>query len=462
MSSWRVSSSQKPRSSSVRGSGLSRLFEFALYATVATSPWTGIQVRSVPLADIAAVAAAVLLMLVWIVTRLKVAIPAWVVLPSAGSLVVLGADFFGLTGDPYVASSGIGVISSEDVLVLVRTLVATLVLFVLVSAFIQRYSVQRARVLLKVFCGSVLASVLVAIYTEISGVVLLEPPDIVVAERAVGLAFHPNSLAQTIVIALPALFLVAATASRRVLAAFGTIGSLVLLTWGLQLADSRGGLLGGAVIVVLGALWFLAQWRSGRFFVPTVVLGLVVALPVWNWVTSETRLGSASGAGTEQSTAGRVDLLALGVDLFRDAPLFGAGLDSGAGVMVPVLLLSGGGVVLLSCFTLYILGAARTVWTRPSVFPRFLALLAVVAPVLMGFFNNSVNERFDYVVLAVVAAAALHVEVRTDSPPSIEAGVPSGWRVGQVDRDTPFGERPSANKQRSGARSRWLRVGGGT
>lgn len=397
-----------------------RIFELSVCVVIAVSPWTGLQWRSVPLADLAAVGALVALGLASAGGRPTVKVPLWVFLPTFASLLVVGADFLGLGANTRSNGVGIGGLTTDDVVVLLRTSIATAVVFTLIAVYVSRQKDAGVVTLLQVFVGSVALSALVAVFTEATGTVLFEPEDIIVSERAVGLAFHPNSLAQSIVVALPALFYLAAHMRSTFAAVLVASGFGGLFIVGLQLADSRGGLIGGAVIVALAVFWFLSRWSAGRYLVPAGVIVLVIAPIVWERVIDATRLGSGAGEGTQQSTAGRVNLLALGIDTFKEAPIFGAGLDSGAGVMVPVLLLSGGGVVLFAAFSVFVTRAAWTVWTRDGE-TRFLGLLVVLAPVLMGIFNNSFNERFDYVPLAVVAAAAINIGVRTSGARRVES-----------------------------------------
>lgn len=393
MSSWRVSSSKKPRKRDAK------LLMAVTCLTVAVAPWTGVQVASIPVADVLVVLATAVLCLLWVRGSLTVELRWWMFAPSAASLVVVGADVFSFT-------SGGGEVTGSDVLFLWRTVMATTVMTVVVGSVVLRRGPAGARTLLTVFVGSIVASVLAIMWWEATGTALVDPPDVDISTRSVGLAFHPNSLAQTLVVGLPAVAALVVLVRSVLWRVLLVVGVVPLLLWGLQMADSRGGFIGAALVLGMLLAYFLVVWDRGRWLVPAAIVALLAAPVMWEFLVAESRLGSGAGSGTEQSNEGRVDFLREGWEAFTAQPIFGAGLGSGAGVMVPVLLLSAGGVVLFAGYTWFVAGAAWDVTTTRSPVPRVVALVVIAAPVLMGFFNNSVNERFDYIPLAVMAGLA--------------------------------------------------------
>lgn len=390
-------------------------------AAAVTAPWTGTKLAGVPPTDILLIIAAVLLAIYFIIGRRKMAIRVWTLAPTLGAVAVLAFDALSgrIAGAASLGASALGDAETSAFVFVGRTLLATFVMFVIVESEVRAFGRPAARRLLLAFIAGVIASVLAAGYTSQTGVVLVDPQGIDVSSRAIGLAGHPNSLAQSIVLAIAAtgcVVYLCAPGVRRAVFATMTLG---LLGWGLLLADSRGALAVGAVVAAVLCLGALARVQGGRWVVPAGILLVLGSLAVWPSYVAGTRLEAEGLFGaSSMSNVARADYLEAAFEAFAANPLFGAGLAHGTSTMVPAYLLSAGGLVLLGGYSTYVLVAFTRQWRWKGPIPQPAASLGVGTVVLMGLPNNSVNERFDYIVLACVVSMSLWL-FEADSAPAL-------------------------------------------
>lgn len=391
------------------------LLMLVVLAAVFVSPWTGVKVIGLPPTDLLLGVAGLLLLAAATTGRRRVPVRPWTLAPAIGAFVILALDVF-LSRSALITSLGGSIAASGafagqggGLLFFVRTLLATAVMFVLVEAEVRRFGTVGARRILEAFVLGTLVSVAAAVYSDRTGTSLIELYNVDVTLRAAGLAFHPNSLGQSVALAIPAV-VCAAALHRRGFARFAIVAiSLPLLAWGLLLADSRGALAVSGFVFALLALAYLSRWRRGRWIVPVGVVTVLAAWFLWPSFVAGTRLSGAGLLGINDADVGRSDYLAQAWELFSLSPLVGAGLGNGAGVMVPAYLVSSGGVVLAGGFAIFLVRALYETWRRTSPLPRAYGAIAIVCLILMGLPNNSVNERFDYVTLAVVVSLALNL-----------------------------------------------------
>jgi putative inorganic carbon (hco3(-)) transporter len=129
--------------------------------------------------------------------------------------------------------------------------------------------------------------------------------------RGVGFLNDPNDFAQILLIALPLLFI--AWRHGRILANFlFVLAPAALLLWGTYLTHSRGALIGLAVLGLVAA-----RKRLGT----TASLALTFVL-----VIGMVALDFSGGRGISASEgADRMSAWATGLELFKNAPLFGIG-----------------------------------------------------------------------------------------------------------------------------------------
>jgi O-antigen ligase len=137
--------------------------------------------------------------------------------------------------------------------------------------------------------------------------------------RALGLLNDPNDLAQTLVAALPLVFL----AWRRY-SPFGNLLFVLLpataMLWAVVLTRSRGGL-----VALAGLLWFNFALRAGPRWARTLrwsgIVGLFLVLILFF------RLG-----GADSSALGRLEAWSEGIQMLKYSPVWGVGFGSFADV----------------------------------------------------------------------------------------------------------------------------------
>jgi putative inorganic carbon (HCO3(-)) transporter len=141
-------------------------------------------------------------------------------------------------------------------------------------------------------------------------------------DRARGLALawgHPNSLAMTLLAAVPFLYLLIPVERRRpARLVLILIFALSLLT--IMYTGSRAGMLG--VLVAAVALW----WRTGRR--PAMFVGIAVALLCAALLMPyqyQMRMVSILDYQQDPSSLGRIDSWISGLHMFLDRPLLGVG-----------------------------------------------------------------------------------------------------------------------------------------
>jgi putative inorganic carbon (HCO3(-)) transporter len=141
-------------------------------------------------------------------------------------------------------------------------------------------------------------------------------------DRARGLTLawgHPNSLAMTLLAALPYLFLLI-PAERRRAARFALISLFVLLFVTIVYTGSRAGMLG--IVVTACFLW----WRTGRR--PLLLAGLIGVLICGALLMPDQyqmRMLSILEYRHDPSSLGRIDSWVSGMRMFLDRPLLGVG-----------------------------------------------------------------------------------------------------------------------------------------
>ncbi|MCV7220895.1 O-antigen ligase family protein [Mycolicibacterium elephantis] len=229
--------------------------------------------------------------------------------------------------------------------------------------------------------------------------------------RATGLANHPNSFGQTIANTLPMLiYLVGAT---RKYVKVGMVLALPISMYAIYLSGSRGALFCGAVIAVV-TLAFLGVFakRIHLWVPPMLAFSAALAIIFVPIILDSSRFFSKSG---QISNAARIANLERGIDLLGTNPLFGAGVGSWNGEMVPLIVLTSGGVfyfiVFYTCLT-------RPLLVRPrSTRGVFVPILVISAIGVLGFglLNNGIVERYLYWPFAALFALSLAHRSRIDA-----------------------------------------------
>lgn len=221
------------------------------------------------------------------------------------------------------------------------------------------------------------------------------------AERAIGLAFHPNSLAFSMVVVLPVacLLLSRSSSAPERLVWFAVIGFMVNA---LVAADSRAGLGIGLGILALSLLGAVGASRFRAATAPIAITGgIALVAVVVPFLGSSTRL--ASGAG-DLSDVGREAYNAEGLARFASNPWVGAGFDEAIGTSMYVHLLSETGIVGAIGYFTFVVGSAAVVMRWATGLPRMLALLSLAAALTFGLVQPGITERATYWGVLLVAS----------------------------------------------------------
>jgi O-antigen ligase len=137
----------------------------------------------------------------------------------------------------------------------------------------------------------------------------------------------PNSMATTLVLAMPFMFYMATAYRSRLLKLF-LLGLLAILLWTVIITGSRGGMLGAAFTMMLIA------WHSKQKVVATIVAALliIVALAVMpeqysKRLTTIANFNDTSDeTGAAESAQGRIKGLQVGFEILTKRPLAGVGI----------------------------------------------------------------------------------------------------------------------------------------
>lgn len=363
-----------------------------------SSPWTGIRLGGLGLTDYLLAAAALVVLLEHFCRLRRLTVAAWMVAPTVTAFLLWTAQT--LSGTPTgIDDDGAG----TGITFLLRTFLGLTLVAVLTVSEVETFGSARGRSLLGSWASGAIASAGVAISDSSGLTSFYSLVEHVESARSVGLANHPNSLAQSLVLVLPIVILTTASARSRSVRVFAIV-SVIVISYGLFLANSRGGLLVG-LLIGAGSIAVLA-WRSGaRRFIPSIIVLVPVLLsPFLLDFLETTRLAAGSAS---ESDALRLSFLQQGWQSFAGSPIVGSALEAGSGVMVPLYLASLGGIALLIAYYWYI---GRNLVVMVKTGKRSVVtdcLLSGLALVGMGLVNNSLNERFDYWSICVGASIAI-------------------------------------------------------
>lgn len=345
-------------------------------AAAFTASWTATAVGGFNVVDYLLAVTTLCLVGSWILRRRVITLSWWIFLPSFAALLV----------------SAYAVIFSGDetgsVTAMVRIFVSTAVIALVLSSIRDTQGEHSLERTLRCWAAGIATNALAAIAVSLDLVdftgVLNQPTGL----RLSGLSSHPNSLAFSITIAIPVLVYLIFSSSRLVTAAFWTLLMGVCM-WALFLADSRSGLL--VSIPTFATALVLVLWNSRIRFLAAPMLtlaGIVIALVIPSAI-SETRLAQ----GSEQSDAGRLIYNENAFTTFTNNAVFGGGFAAQAGVAVPLIVLSAGGVVLFVGYYLYVLWPLPSLWQARRDRLAQMGLLCLVAFLCFGFLNPVFVER---------------------------------------------------------------------
>lgn len=386
------------------------LASLAITAAAITSSWTGLRLGTTGIADILLLVAIGLAVIEHGIDGRRLPIPLWAVAPTLTA-------FFIYAGNTLLTHSTATQSEDSGVTFVTRTFLGLTLVAILCLSEVKSFGAQRGQSLVNAWLVGILTSATIASTDSIGLTNLHSLVQHIESARSVGLTFHPNSLAQSAVLAIPLVaFKLAAPGTRWAMRAWWLAALFICLN-ALFLANSRGGLVVGLVMTAF--TFTVILWRGGnRWLAPSaVILATVFVVPAVLDLLAGTRLAAGSAA---LSDALRMSFLLEGWESFISSPLIGAGLTSGAGVMVPLYLLSLGGALLAAAYYWFI-GQNVAVMLARLADPLVAAcLLSGIALLAMGLANNSVNERFDYWTICIGAAIAglRHRRVTLPTTPS--------------------------------------------
>ncbi|WP_147281437.1 O-antigen ligase [Curtobacterium sp. AG1037] len=213
------------------------------------------------------------------------------------------------------------------------------------------------------------------------------------AVRSVGLSNHPNSLAETVCVAIPLFCHYAFGREKKVQLRMLAFIGLTAGVWSLFLSGSRAGLAMGLIAFVGSGVVRLRLSGRGIWGIPLGLLATAVGILVLPQVWATTRFSAGSA---QLSNTARAQALQEGFEIFVSHPILGAGLSSWLGEMVPLILLAGGGLLLFAVFYAGI-GSVFVRGLRGSRDELTAQLSWSACIVLMfGILNNGIVERYLY------------------------------------------------------------------
>lgn len=386
--------------------------------------FNGVRLAGATLADLFLVAGAGCLALYLLPKRaLLPQVPPWLIVAACAILAggLLSAAFappvvFGIGG----SSSDIVPVSSDfagNILVTLRFVVT--LLFVPLLIGIVGDSHPRVGWMVDAWLASAVLNALVAVTDSFQ---LISIGELVtgfesVPGRAVGLSTHSNHLALVAAMALPVAVSRAITAPRPLRRRLSWV-SVVVLGAGIAVSGSRGGLLAGALGLLL--VLFLQRHEFKRIVGGVVGFGAAVVIfaSILNTASVSAlrsgydRLtGGVPSTYLQRSDAARRQAAGRAIGDFSRRPVTGAGLGTvRQGHDLYLQLLQGGGVVLFSAFALFCFGGLR-MGRRLSRDPRLTSDMQSLAGALTvslgawligGLVENPVYDRYLYVPVGLL------------------------------------------------------------
>lgn len=399
-----------------------------------TSTWTGVHVAGLKLTDYFLLGGAVCVMITVISDGRRLPIYAWALIPPA-SLLLITLTRSLLIGEPLTSpSSALKMYIVGDApafkelggalpLVARLALALTAVTFILTgvseSARDGRVLISRIMRIWAAGAATNAAYSVIAHTSKISALANLSFLTHLSSPRASGLANHPNSLGQAIVTALPMLIYVAATAHGFAKLVWAL--AVPLSFYAIYLSGSRAALLFGVVFASATFVYLVASGtRPKTWVLPAVMFVLPLAIIAAPTLLRNSRFFDSTG---KKSDLGRVANLQRGLELFNSNPLFGTGAGSWMDEMVPLIVLTSGGLLY---FVIFYGSLSHPLRVRPhSSDNKFVVILVISCACVLvcGLLSNYIGERYLYWPFAALFALSLHqnsiVQPSNSAPPTV-------------------------------------------
>lgn len=369
--------------------------------------WNAIRVGPFNVVDIALLVALVLAFFSLISQRLHLTIPIWMWLPTAGAALFLVRDVL-ILGRPLnrsaeLLSSGTG---ASPLLIFSRIAIATIVLAIVIATIESRHRGRFVRSMLVWWVlGIVISSGFALLQSAGTAPQIFTLVQTVNPVRFPGLTSHPNSLAQTIGLALPILIYYVFHVAGF-LKSLPVVGTMIAIA-GLYSTGSRAGLLVGLGAAAAVFFLLILQTRFAPMIVPLLLVTIVAAILFGSLIFEGTRL-SSSGPGAADSDLGRLRSLNFGLELFFESPVFGVGLGSWVGEAVPLILVTSGGLLFLPLYYAFLIAPLRSFWSLRKDSFYVAVAVSTLGLLAFGFLNNGFAERYIFwpVVVGFTLAAS--------------------------------------------------------
>ncbi|QKJ20265.1 O-antigen ligase family protein [Microbacterium hominis] len=383
-----------------------------------TGSWTGFRIAGLNISDYLLVLAALLVVWSTVTRRWRLIVQWWSVIPvvvlavyAAIGFVVFDHPLIGSkNASRFVAGTAVGDELSGALLLVARMALSLTVVALLVANYFG--AEQRTTDLRRLgawWAWGAAVSAAFAIAQHYLGVADLPFQFHIISPRANGFANHPNSLGQSVALALPILVLL--TLSRRRLVRLLAIASTVLGILAVYLSGSRAALLIGTASVIVSVAYVMVKSRWRAWLLPAGAVMVAVALLVAGPILATTRFGDPAGA---ESTGFRLVALDTAWRWFGQSPLFGVGVASWIGEMVPLIVLTSGGIV----YFLVFYGSLAVPLVRRPLCPvdPWLVILVItgLGVLAFGVLNNAIVERYLYWPLALLFAMKGFIEEPPD------------------------------------------------
>lgn len=384
------------------------------YGAALTSTWTGARIAGINFVDYLLIAAVFCALLAAASRGRKLPIYGWALLPPV-VLIVVALIGSVVRGDPLssnrtpwerVVGAAIGAEYTGALPLIARMALALTAVTIIVVGSSEGERDRNAFIQRLIFTWAIGAAIsgTVGVVEHVANLGNLPFLYQIVSDtRVTGLANHPNSFGQTIAYALPTLIYMLGRTHGLAKGALAVI--LPLSMYAVFLSGSRGALLLGSLLATTSFVYLAGTGkRHNIWFVPVMALLIALSIVAMPAFLNSTRFFDESG---RVSDALRRANLERGLDLFYANPIFGAGVGSWNAEMVPLILLTSGGILYLIVFY-GCLAYPLLMRPRSSGWP-FVSILIIttVGYFAFGVLNNGIVERYLYWPFAALFALSL-------------------------------------------------------
>jgi hypothetical protein len=393
------------------GVSTDRIMWITVSVLVLTITWNGIRVHGGAVGDVFMAMAFAAVVVHYVLHKRSPGLPPWLLLAGlgfllAGLLVVMFPPNLGLANRAIVQQESLLIVPGylpprSDLSFLIEfELSVVLVPLIVAAAATNR---RRCTQLLNLWALGTVVNAAVGI-ADLAGLHLAPNP--IAASRSSGLTIHPNYLALSAVMGIPAAMIWIGR-SRRWTAA-GLV-SVAILLGGVYVSGSRAGTVAAAVAVFATALLMPRLRRRAVPLLPYAGMALLVVLTftkVGSQAIHQLRFGgntSASGSDLQRGQDAQLAFAQIGA-----RPFAGVGfsvIQDAHDIYLQVL--AAGGIVAMAAFLVYLGGlasAARRAW---AVAPRDEVVVVTVTIgiwLVNGVFDDQLADKYLYVMPGLLLA----------------------------------------------------------